>query len=152
MCEVGSLKSILSFCFFGQTGTNYYLFFNRTIGKASSETRFYFAASKSYLLEMSSDLLNAKAVKFGGPLNARASYICGQDIYGDSILASIGYTWKGQDLFHEDVTLQSYYRSLLPSHIKFVLILFSSFRSFFTFGGSNYFTVLLKTLTANDLS
>ncbi|EOY25539.1 hypothetical protein QUC31_011642 [Theobroma cacao] len=86
---------------------------SRTIGKASSETRFYFAASKSYLLEMSSDLLNAKAVKFGGPLNARASYICGQDIYGDSILASIGYTWKGQDLFHEDVTLQSYYRMLI---------------------------------------
>ncbi|XWS11515.1 hypothetical protein CRYUN_Cryun37aG0004700 [Craigia yunnanensis] len=86
---------------------------SRTIGKASSETRFYFAAPKSYQLDMSSDLLNAKVVTIGGPLNARASYICGQDIYGDSILASIGYTWKCQELFHEDVTLQSYYRMLI---------------------------------------
>ncbi|XWS18001.1 hypothetical protein CRYUN_Cryun32bG0004700 [Craigia yunnanensis] len=86
---------------------------SRTIGKASSETRCYFAAPKSYPLDMSSDLLNAKVVTFGGPLNARASYICGQDINGDSILASIGYSWKCQDLFHEDVTLQSYYRMLI---------------------------------------
>ncbi|KAK8629062.1 hypothetical protein V6N13_077919 [Hibiscus sabdariffa] len=86
---------------------------SRTIGKASSETRFYFEAPKSYLLDMSSDLLNAKVVTLGGPLNARATYICGQDIYGDSILASVGYTWKGQDLFYEDVTLQSYYRMLI---------------------------------------
>ncbi|MBA0568598.1 hypothetical protein Golob_006077 [Gossypium lobatum] len=86
---------------------------SRTIGKASSETRFYFAAPKSYPLDMSSDLLNAKVVPFGGPLNAKASSLCGQDIYGDSILASIGYTWKGQDIFHEDVTLQSYYRMLI---------------------------------------
>ncbi|KAE8735713.1 Double-stranded RNA binding protein-related / DsRBD protein-related, putative isoform 2 [Hibiscus syriacus] len=84
-----------------------------TIGKASSETRIYFAAPKSYLLDKSSDLLNAKAITLGGTLNARATYICGQDIYGDSILASIGYTWKGQDLFHEDVTLQSYDRMLI---------------------------------------
>ncbi|XVF75028.1 hypothetical protein PTKIN_Ptkin13bG0156200 [Pterospermum kingtungense] len=93
---------------------------SRTIGKASSETRFYFAAPKSYPLDLSSDLLNSKVVTFGGPLNARASYICSQDIYGDSILASIGYTWKCQDLFHEDVTLQSYYRMLvskMPSGI-----------------------------------
>ncbi|XVF26335.1 hypothetical protein REPUB_Repub14bG0007300 [Reevesia pubescens] len=86
---------------------------SRTIGKASSETRFYFAAPKSYPLDISPDLLNAKVVTFGGPLNARAGYICGQDVYGDSILASIGYTWKCQDLFYEDVTLQSYYRMLL---------------------------------------
>ncbi|XVF23082.1 hypothetical protein REPUB_Repub13aG0007300 [Reevesia pubescens] len=86
---------------------------SRTIGKASSETRFYFAAPKSYPLDMSSDLQNAKVVTFGGPLNARASYICGQDIYGDSILASIGHNWKCQDLFYEDVTLQSYYRMLI---------------------------------------
>lgn len=100
---------------------------------------------------MSSDLLNAKVVTFEGPLNARASYICGQDINGDSILASIGYSWKCQDLFHEDVTLQSYYRFLLPSHIKFLLILFSSVKVFY-FWDSNYFTVLVKLLAANDLS
>lgn len=86
---------------------------------------------------MSSDLLNAKVVPFGGPLNARASSLCGQDIYGDSILASIGYTWKGQDLFHEDFTLQSYYRFLLHLHTHFLLILFHLLQAFFYVGGSN---------------
>ncbi|OMO83239.1 Double-stranded RNA-binding protein [Corchorus capsularis] len=86
---------------------------SRTIGKASSETRFYLAAPKSFPIDIPSDHLNDKALKFGEPLNARASYICGQNIYGDSILASIGYTWKSQDLFHEDVTLQSYYRMVI---------------------------------------
>lgn len=85
------------------------LIFNRTVGKASSETRLYFAAHQSYLLDTSSD--------FEGSLNARASYLCGQGIYGDAILASIGYTWKSKDLFYEDVSVQLYYRSLLTSCI-----------------------------------
>ncbi|KAK1560775.1 hypothetical protein Q3G72_030791 [Acer saccharum] len=92
---------------------------SRTIGKASSEMRLYFAAPKSYLMDQSSDFVNVK-VHIEGLLNSRASCFCGQDIYGDAILASIGYTWKSKDLFHEDITLQSYYRmlvNLMPSGV-----------------------------------
>ncbi|KAJ4702952.1 Small RNA 2'-O-methyltransferase-like [Melia azedarach] len=94
---------------------------SRTIGKASSEMRLYFAAPMSYVLDLSSDLLDFKeVVHFEGSLNPRASYFFGQDVYGDAVLASIGYTWKSKDLFHEDVTLQSYYRmliNLMPSGV-----------------------------------
>ncbi|KAL9452885.1 hypothetical protein AB3S75_008634 [Citrus x aurantiifolia] len=87
---------------------------SRTIGKASSEMRLYFAAPKSYLLDLSSDLPNVEeVVDFEGSLNPRASHLYGQDIYGDAILASIGYTRKSEGLFHEDITLQSYYRMLI---------------------------------------
>ncbi|XP_048337529.2 small RNA 2'-O-methyltransferase [Ziziphus jujuba] len=87
---------------------------SRPIGKASSETRLYFTAPQSYLLELSSDYLNAKEViACEGSFNERASYLSGEDIYGDAILASIGYTWKSMDLFHEDLSLQSYYRIIL---------------------------------------
>lgn len=48
-----------------------------------------------------------------GTLNTRASYLSGQNIYGDAILASIGYTWKSTDILYEDVSLRSYYRYLL---------------------------------------
>ena len=87
---------------------------NRTIGKASSETRLYFAASESLVMELLSDLANVKDFHLG-LLNARANYFCGQEIYGDAIMASVGYTWRSKELFHEDVSLQSYYRSLLNS-------------------------------------
>lgn len=87
---------------------------SRTIGKASSEMRFYFSAPEAYLSDLSSDLLNGKeVVHYGGSYNARASYFSGQDIYGDAILASIGYTWRSADLFHEDLSLRSYYRMLI---------------------------------------
>jgi hypothetical protein len=92
--------------------------FSRAVGKASSETRVYFAAHQSYFLDTSSDPLNVKeALHFEGSLNARASYLGGQDIYGDAILASIGYKRNSKDLFYEDVSLQLYYRSLLTSCI-----------------------------------
>ncbi|XP_031249532.1 small RNA 2'-O-methyltransferase-like isoform X2 [Pistacia vera] len=94
---------------------------SRTLGKASSEMRLYFAAPKSFFLDLASDLPNVKEVAhFEGLLNPRASYFYGQEIYGDAILASIGYTWRSQDLFHEDITLQSYYRmliNLMPSGV-----------------------------------
>ncbi|KAI3936649.1 hypothetical protein MKX01_034078, partial [Papaver californicum] len=32
---------------------------------------------------------------------------------GDAISATFGYTWKCKDLFHEDVTLGTYYRMLV---------------------------------------
>ncbi|KAF2317898.1 hypothetical protein GH714_041218 [Hevea brasiliensis] len=62
---------------------------SRAIGKASSETRLHFAAPESAMLDVSADLVNLE-----GPLNVRASYFCGQSIYGDAIMASIGYTWR----------------------------------------------------------
>ncbi|KAK9267549.1 hypothetical protein L1049_009977 [Liquidambar formosana] len=87
---------------------------SRTIGKASSETRLYSSVPESYLLDMSSDLLNVnEAVHFEGSFNARASYFSGQDVYGDAIMASIGYKWNSTDLFHEDLSLKSYYRMLI---------------------------------------
>ncbi|KAG6696325.1 hypothetical protein I3842_09G142000 [Carya illinoinensis] len=97
---------------------------SRTVGKTSSETRLYFAAHQSCMLDLSSDPLTAKeaihlegplneSLSKKGPLNERASYFSGHDIYGDAILASIGYTWKSKDLSYEDVSVQSYYRMLI---------------------------------------
>lgn len=74
-----------------------FVFFYRPIGRASSEMRLYWV-NKSYQSEES--------------LNIRARYFSGQKIYGDAILASIGYAWKSMDLFYEDVPLRTYYRSL----------------------------------------
>ncbi|KAF7842437.1 small RNA 2'-O-methyltransferase isoform X1 [Senna tora] len=87
---------------------------SRNVGKASSETRLFFAAPRSYLPEPSTNLLSLKeTLHVEGSLNVRASYLSGQDIFGDAILASIGYTWKSKDLFYEDITVQSYYRMLI---------------------------------------
>lgn len=46
-------------------------------------------------------------------LNERASYLSGQHIYGNAIIAHVGYTWKSSDLFYEDVSLSTYYRYAL---------------------------------------
>ncbi|TKY59608.1 Small RNA 2'-O-methyltransferase [Spatholobus suberectus] len=87
---------------------------SRNLGKASSETRLFFTAPKSYLPDLSSKFPNGKETLYlKGSLNARASYFAGQDIIGDAILATIGYTRKSRDLFYEDVTVQLYYRMLL---------------------------------------
>ncbi|EOA15443.1 hypothetical protein CARUB_v10004085mg [Capsella rubella] len=87
---------------------------SRAFGKAScgSECRLYSAIPK-----MSSDHSSEAS---GGSKedsshveksrNVRASYICGQDIHGDAILASVGYRWKSDDLDYDDVTLKSFYR------------------------------------------
>lgn len=89
--------------------------------------RLYSAAPKSYLLDLSSDLLNVEEiVDFEGLLNPRASYLYGQDIYGDAVLASIGYTWKSKDLFHEDISLQTYYRFLLTKCTNGIFAFLSS--------------------------
>ncbi|XP_038691372.1 small RNA 2'-O-methyltransferase isoform X2 [Tripterygium wilfordii] len=85
---------------------------SKNIGKGSSDTRFYFAAPEPFLLDLSSDHLHVK-LHSEGSLNARASYICGQDIYGDAIMASVGYTWRSKDLFSEDMSLRLYYRMLI---------------------------------------
>ncbi|XP_037493379.1 small RNA 2'-O-methyltransferase, partial [Jatropha curcas] len=81
---------------------------SRTIGKASSETRLYFVAPESSVSDLPADIVNLE-----GSLNARASYFCAQAIYGDAIMASIGYTWRSRDLFHEHISLQSCYSMLI---------------------------------------
>lgn len=86
---------------------------SRGIGKASSETRLYFCSPKSYQLDLLSENEINEGSQDGENLNTRASYLCGQDIYGDAILATIGYLWKSFDLFHEDVSSRTYYRLLL---------------------------------------
>ncbi|KAI3948875.1 hypothetical protein MKX01_022289, partial [Papaver californicum] len=60
---------------------------SRTIGKSSSEMRLY-SQFKVILFFWS-------------------------NIHGDAILVTFGYTWKCKDLFHEDVTLGTYYRMLV---------------------------------------
>lgn len=86
---------------------------SRTVGKASSEMRLYFSAPEWYLVDLLSDLNVEEVTSEEGSFNARASYFSGHAIYGNAILASIGYTWRSMDLFHEDVSLQSYYRLLI---------------------------------------
>lgn len=83
------------------------------MSKVSSETRLFFAAPKSHPLDPSSKFANGKETLHSeGSLNVRATYLSGQDIVGDAVLSSIGYTRKSRDLFFEDVTVRSYYRSL----------------------------------------
>ncbi|MFS7995834.1 putative small RNA 2'-O-methyltransferase Hen1, La-motif domain-containing protein [Helianthus anomalus] len=83
---------------------------SRCIGKSSSETRLYSHAPNSYKWDNEN-------FKDGSYLNARASYLSGQDVYGDVILATIGYLWKSCDVFLEDVSPRTYYRFLFPMQI-----------------------------------
>ncbi|GER26061.1 small RNA 2'-O-methyltransferase [Striga asiatica] len=78
---------------------------SRVIGKASSEVRIYSSAPPQL---PSDDLAEPKV-----SLNVRATYFAGEKVYGDAILASVGYTWRSNDLFHEAVSLRSYYRLLI---------------------------------------
>lgn len=87
----------------------------RPIGKASSEGRLYFPALQASVLEPSSDI-GKNPCHSEGSCNARASYLSGEHIDGDAIFASIGYTWKSKDLWHEDLSMQSYYRSLMTDY------------------------------------
>ncbi|XP_010439550.1 PREDICTED: small RNA 2'-O-methyltransferase-like [Camelina sativa] len=87
---------------------------SRTFGKAScgSECRLYSAipnksSDKSSEVSGSS---NEDSSHIEKTRNARASYICGQDIHGDAILASVGYRWKSNDLDCDDLTVKSFYR------------------------------------------
>ena len=111
--------------------SNLLLLSDRNLGRASSEMRIFCAAPASYPLVQQSDLLCGKeTLHFKGSINLRASYLSGQDIFGDAILASIAYTWKSKDLFHEDVTVQSYHRSLY----------FAYDVCYFLYHGQTYFT------------
>ncbi|KAG6385251.1 hypothetical protein SASPL_154082 [Salvia splendens] len=85
---------------------------SRTIGKASSEMRIYSSTPKR-LFENLSEPQTKQASHVEGSLNIRATYFAGQEIHGDAILASIGYTWKSPDLSHEAISLCSYYRNFV---------------------------------------
>ncbi|KAK9714443.1 hypothetical protein RND81_06G094900 [Saponaria officinalis] len=86
---------------------------SRTIGKSSSETRLYFSAQETYNLFPDPEFDNTKKVSsFDSSFNVRASYLLGQHVYGNAILASVGYTWRGAELFCEDVSVRSYFRML----------------------------------------
>lgn len=85
---------------------------SRTIGKASSEMRMYSSAPKCLFDNMSEPQVK-QASNVEGSLNIRASYFAGQEIYGDAILASVGYAWKSTNLFHEAISLCSYFRILV---------------------------------------
>lgn len=89
-----------------------FLVFNRTFGKAScgSECRLYSAIPNKLKFSDNSPVVSGRLNVESR--NARASYICGQDIHGDAILASVGYRWKSDDLDYDDVTVKSFYRSL----------------------------------------
>ncbi|XP_073280928.1 small RNA 2'-O-methyltransferase-like isoform X1 [Primulina huaijiensis] len=86
---------------------------SRTIGKASSELRIYSPTPKRQLWDHFSERDVKQSIHLDESLNERASYISGQFVYGDAILASVGYTWKSADLFHEAVALRTYYRILV---------------------------------------
>lgn len=70
-----------------------------------------------------SESLSEESTRTEKSRNARASYICGQEIHGDAVLASVGYRWKSEDLDYDDVTVKSFYRSLST----YQLLLASSF-------------------------
>ncbi|CAA0825396.1 Small RNA 2-O-methyltransferase [Striga hermonthica] len=78
---------------------------SRVIGKASSEVRIYSSSPPQLPPD---ELAEPK-----GSLNVRATYFAGEEVYADAILASVGYTWRSNDLFHEAVSLRSYYRMLI---------------------------------------
>ncbi|CAA7394053.1 unnamed protein product [Spirodela intermedia] len=85
---------------------------SRAVGKASSEMRFYFSSPRCQL--SCPDLSSSETPLHGEePLNLLGSYFSGQNIYGDAVLATVGYAWKSKDLFCENVTLSTYYRMLL---------------------------------------
>ncbi|CAN6213187.1 unnamed protein product [Urochloa humidicola] len=88
---------------------------SRTIGKASSEIRLYFAAPNVHFIsDVSKNMLACHGDDdINCQVNKRASYISGQTIYGDALLANIGYTRRDSELRTEDVNLCTYYRILL---------------------------------------
>lgn len=89
---------------------------HRTIGKASSESRLYYSALEPCNLNYGWEIHDAKElVSSDSTFNVRASYLMGQLVYGNAILASVGYTWRGVELFNEDISLQSYFRSFSAS-------------------------------------
>jgi hypothetical protein len=95
----------------------------RTIGKASSEIRLYFAApSVHFVSDISKNVLACHGDgDINCQVNKRASYISGQTIYGDALLANIGYTRRDSELHTEDVNLCTYYRYNLVEYFTMLI-------------------------------
>ncbi|KAG9136112.1 hypothetical protein Leryth_003733 [Lithospermum erythrorhizon] len=85
---------------------------SRSVGKSSSETRLFSTAAKSKYKESSFLHHENQTTQSEGLFNVRASYLTGQEVHGNAILASIGYTWKSTDIYYEDLSLRSYHRML----------------------------------------
>ncbi|KAL5977367.1 hypothetical protein ACLOJK_021713 [Asimina triloba] len=90
---------------------------SRTVSRASSEMRLYFSVPEDLFIAADSSLMDLSNMKEAANvqslLNVRAYYFSGQKVYGDAFLMNVGYTWKSEDLFHEDVSLTTYYRMLI---------------------------------------
>lgn len=88
---------------------------SRTVGKASSEMRFYFPAPDvQFVSDLSKQLVDDRGDRnMNCVINKRASYISGQTIYGDAVLANVGYTRRDTELQTDHVNLCTYYRILL---------------------------------------
>ncbi|KAE8806340.1 small RNA 2'-O-methyltransferase [Hordeum vulgare] len=88
---------------------------SRTVGKASSEIRFYFPAPDvQFVSDLSKELVDDCGDRnMNCVINKRASYISGQTIYGDAVLANVGYTRRDTELQTDHVNLCTYYRILL---------------------------------------
>lgn len=114
-----------------------YVLLNRTIGKASSgyECRVYSAVPKLKASDNSWKAHGKRPVAESSHLektqNGKASLVCGLDIHGDAIVASVGYTRRSHDLKHDDVTLKSFYRSLCSYQLFAVLFLSSVYLTMF---------------------
>lgn len=94
----------------------------RTVGKASSEIRLYFPTPNvQFISDLSKKL---RACRGDGNMNClvnkRASYISGQTIYGDAILANVGYTRRDSELHAEDVNICTYYRYGLVDYFTYM--------------------------------
>ncbi|KAF7015856.1 hypothetical protein CFC21_029586 [Triticum aestivum] len=88
---------------------------SRTVDKASSEMRFYFPAPDvQFVSDLSKQLVDDRENRnMNCIINKRASYISGQTIYGDAVLANVGYTRRDTELQTDHVNLCTYYRILL---------------------------------------
>ncbi|KAM3366224.1 hypothetical protein ACQJBY_015604 [Aegilops geniculata] len=88
---------------------------SRTVDKASSEMRFYFPAPDvQFVSDLSKQLVDDRENRnMNCMINKRASYISGQTIYGDAVLANVGYTRRDTELQTDHVNLCTYYRILL---------------------------------------
>ncbi|XBI99118.1 hypothetical protein VPH35_019266 [Triticum aestivum] len=88
---------------------------SRTVDKASSEMRFFFPAPDvQFVSDLSKQLVDDRGDRnMNCVINKRASYISGQTIYGDAVLANVGYTRRDTELQTDHVNLCTYYRILL---------------------------------------
>ena len=74
--------------------------------------RFYFPAPDvQFVSDLSKQLVDDRGDRnMNCVINKRASYISGQTIYGDAVLANVGYTRRDTELQTDHVNLCTYYR------------------------------------------